>query len=380
MEIRDAIKFCRAEMPSMLRMLRAAVEIESPSGSKAEIDRMAKFFAAGFRRNRAAVRLLPHPKMGAAVIAEFWGGRGRAAKPILLLGHLDTVWARGTLRAMPFRTRGDKAYGPGILDMKAGIVAGLWALRAVQALGVQPPGPVRFFLTPDEEVGSRAFRKVIEAEARRARAVLVLEPAASGGALKTGRKGVGEFEITVHGRLAHAGIAPEAGVNAIAELARQLLRIERFAEPRRGLTVNVGVIEGGTRSNVVPDLARARVDVRIPEIRDRERIERKFRALRPFDPGARLELRGGFTRPPFDSRVSAVLCARARQIGRELGLDLAGALSGGGSDGNFAAALGVPTLDGLGAVGDGAHAGHEHIIISELPRRAALVAGLLASI
>ena len=212
------------------------------------------------------------------MVAEFWEG-ARGTKPILLLGHLDTVWEIGTLAEMPFQVREGRAYGPGIYDMKSGIVCGLWAVQALAALKITPPGPVRFFLNADEEVSSIAFRDELLAEARRARAVLVLEPAAAQGALKTSRKGVGEFQITVRGRSAHAGINPSAGVNAISELARQIPRIEKLARPKRGLTVNVDVIQGGTRVNVIPELAVARVDVRVPTARDREKIEKQMRAL-----------------------------------------------------------------------------------------------------
>jgi len=316
---------------------------------------------------------------GSAVSAEFWAGK-RNQKPILLLGHLDTVWEIGTLAQMPFRVRGERAFGPGIFDMKSGIVIGLWAIRALQALKISPTGPIHFFMNSDEEVSSVAFRKEILAEARRARAVLVLEPAAAGGALKTARKGVGEFKITVHGRSAHAGVNPVAGVNAISELARQLWRVEAMARPRQGLTVNVGRIEGGTRSNVVPERATAWIDVRIPRLRDRAVIEHQVRRLKPCHPEARLEIEGGINRPPMERKMAAALFRKARVLGRAMGMDLTEASTGGGSDGNFTAALGVPTLDGLGAVGDGAHARHEHILIPELPRRAALLAALLATL
>jgi glutamate carboxypeptidase len=365
----------------MLRCLRAAVQLESPSGSKPHIDRVARFFANEFRKVGGKVELLEHPTAGAAVLAEFQprkkAARGTGAKPILLLGHHDTVWDVGTLARIPFRIARGLAYGPGSLDMKSGIVCALWAMRALRAAGMSPPGPVRLFLNPDEEVASVAFRDRILSEARRARAVLVLEPAAAGGALKTARKGVGEFQLVVHGRSAHAGIDPGAGVNAVTELMHQLARVETFARPARGLTINVGVIEGGTRSNVVPERAAARIDVRIPRASDQRAIERRFHALRPRHPGARLEIRGGINRPPLEHRCAVALFRQAREVGRELGLELKEAATGGGSDGNFTAALGVPTLDGLGGVGDGAHAIHEHVLIRELPRRAALLAGLL---
>jgi len=367
----------------MLDCLRRAVEIESPSNSKAAVDRLAAYLAREFRRQGARVQVLNHRTAGSAVAAEFFSRRTaseRRAKPILLLGHLDTVWDLGTLERMPFRVRGGRAYGPGILDMKSGIVCGWWAIRALQALKIHPAGPVRFFLNSDEEVSSLAFRDRILAEARKARAVLVLEPAVPGGALKTARKGVGEFEVTVHGRAAHAGVNPAAGVNAIAELARQLLRIEKFARPRRGLTLNVGVIRGGTRTNVIPASASATVDARIPRLSDRAAIERKLYSLKPIHPEARLAIRGGINRPPMERARAIGLFRRAEALGRQMGMSLREAATGGGSDGSFTAALGIPTLDGLGGVGDGAHAVDEHIIIRELPRRAALLAALLATL
>lgn len=363
----------------MLICLRQAVEIESPTQSKAAVDRLAGFFVRELTRLRGRVRVLDHPSAGSGVIAEFWP-QTRSEKPILLLGHLDTVWDVGTLARMPFRIRKGRAYGPGILDMKSGLICGLWAIRALRALKISPPSPVRFFLNSDEEVSSLAFRKEIFAEARGARAALVLEPAAAGGALKTARKGVGEFRITVQGRSAHAGICPESGVNAIAELARQILRIEKFARPRQGLTLSVGVIEGGTRSNVIPENASAAVDVRITRLSDRDLIEQKIYGLNPIHPEARLEIRGGINRPPMERRRARALFQIARQLGREMGMELKEASTGGGSDGNFAAALGTPTLDGLGGVGEGAHALHEHVIVRELPRRAALLAALIATI
>ncbi|HET7101530.1 MAG TPA: M20 family metallopeptidase, partial [Terriglobia bacterium] len=300
-------------------------------------------------------------------------------KPILLIGHHDTVWPKGTLARMPFRVQGGRAYGPGVLDMKSGIVLMIAAVRALQSLGVEPASPVQLFLNPEEEAGSEAFRREIERQAKGSRAVLVLEPAANG-ALKTARKGVGEFRLTVEGRSAHAGINPGAGINAISEMARQVLRIEKLAEPRRGLTLNVGVIEGGTRPNVVPELARARVDVRIPRIADQARIEEKVFALKAVHPEARLKIEGGINRPPMERAMAADLFAKAKDLAGQLGFEVTDAATGGGSDGNFSAALGIPTLDGLGGVGDGAHALHEHVIIRELPRRAALLAALLATL
>ena len=364
----------------MLRCLEAAVKIESPTFSKPDVDRMAAFFAGRFRKEHGKVRILRHRTAGSGIIAEFWGEKRRGSKPILVLGHLDTVWKTGTLQRMPFRVRKGRAYGPGIFDMKSGIVCGLWAIRALRACGIEPTSAVRYFLNSDEETSSVAFRRQLLAEARKARAVLVLEPAAAGGALKTSRKGVGEFRITVHGRSAHAGINPGAGVNAISELAKQLVRIEKLARPPQGLTLTVGLIEGGTRSNVVPERASASVDVRIPRLKDRGPLERKVRSLRPIHPEARLEISGGINRPPMERAMAAELFRRAKELGGQLGMEITEASTGGGSDGNFTAALGIPTLDGLGGVGDGAHAVHEHVIIRELPRRAALLAALIASL
>jgi glutamate carboxypeptidase len=373
------LKYCLSEVEPLMKCLQQAVEFESPSNSQAAVDRLAAFFAGQFRNCRGNVRLLPHPKAGSAVVAEFWG-RARSQKPILLLGHVDTVWDIGTLSQMPFRVCDGRAYGPGILDMKSGVVCGLWAIRVLQALKMTPASPVRFFLNSDEEVASVAFRKEIIQEAKRARAVLVLEPAAAGGAVKTARKGGGDFRITVRGRSAHAGINPSAGVNAISELARQVLRIEKMARPRQGLTLSVDVIQGGTRSNVIPEVATGWVDVRIPRLRDRVEIEKRLYSLKPFHPEAKLEIEGGINRPPLERKMAVALFRKARELGRELGMELQEASTGGGSDGNFTAALGIPTLDGLGGVGEGAHARHEHVIIRELPRRAALLAALMATI
>jgi glutamate carboxypeptidase len=379
MEVKSLLDYCQAARRSMLGCLRQAVEIESPTHSKQGIDRLARFLAGEFRQCAGKVHLVEHPVAGSAVWAEFWASKLNL-RPILLLGHLDTVWDLGTLAQMPFRVRGGRAFGPGILDMKSGIVIGLWAIRTLQALGISPTSPIHFFLNSDEEVSSAAFRKVILAEAQGARAVLVLEPAAAGGALKTARKGVGEFRITVHGRSAHAGVNPAAGVNAILELIRQLFTVQAMAHPRQGLTINVGRIEGGTRSNVVPERATAWIDVRIPRRQDQAVIEKKISGLRPYDPETRLEIEGGINRPPMEREMASELFRKARALGRAMGMDLTEASTGGGSDGNFTAALGIPTLDGLGAVGDGAHARHEHILIRELPRRAALLAGLLATL
>jgi glutamate carboxypeptidase len=265
--------------------------------------------------------------------------------------------------------------------MKGGLVIALYAVDALAAAGFLPEKRIVFLWTSDEEIGSETSRKVIESEARRSDAVLVLEPAMGlAGSVKTGRKGVGEIELIATGRAAHAGLNPEDGINAIEEIALQIARIGKWNQPRRGITVNPGVIDGGTRTNVIPDRARALIDIRASLPADMRALERKFRALRPILPGAKLEIHGGFSRPPMERKMSAALFAEARALSKEMGVTLEEAFVGGGSDGNFTAALGVPTLDGLGAVGEGAHSPRENIVVRAMSERAALLAGLLTTL
>lgn len=368
----------------MVKLLEKLVRLESPSTDKAAVSRLARFLAGEWRRRGARVRLLPGGKRGSILRAEVDIGRGRPAGQLLVLGHLDTVYALGTLRKMPFHVRGGRAYGPGTVDMKSGLVQALFAVEALQALkpAPTPSGRLVFVFTSDEEIGSAAGRPVLEREARRSRAALVLEPASGlHGALKTARKGVGEFELIVTGRAAHAGVDPEEGVSATAELAAQVLRVAKLARPARGLTLNVGVIEGGTRTNVVAERARALVDVRIAHRADEPWIERRVRALRPVNPRARLQIRGGINRPPLKRTPPVVrLFRHAQRLARELGVRLEESATGGGSDGNFTAALGVPTLDGLGGVGAHLHSPDEFVLVRRMPERAALLAGLLLTL
>ena len=296
----------------------------------------------------------------------------------MLLGHFDTVWDVGQLREMPLREEEGRLHGPGIYDMKAGIALGALAIRALQALDRMPPAPVVMFFTTDEETGSATSRALVEAEARRSAAVLVLEPSLPGGALKTARKGCGGYELVVRGVAAHAGIDPRKGASAIRELARQIVRLEALQDLDRGVSLNVGVVAGGTRPNVVPDLATAAIDVRVPAMADAARVDAAMRALTPELPGVSVEVRGGIDRPPLERTPAVIrLYEQARIVAAELGRALGEGSTGGGSDGNFTAALGVPTLDGLGAVGDGAHARHEHVVLADLAWRAALLAGLV---
>ncbi|MBI2815445.1 MAG: M20 family metallopeptidase [Acidobacteria bacterium] len=366
----------------MLAMLRSFVETESPSTDKSAVDRFSLLVARACREGGAQVRWYESRETGNHLRAAFTFPGGRRSGQILLLGHMDTVWPLGTLERMPVRISRGRAYGPGIFDMKAGIVCGLFALQALRELRVSIRKHVVLLLTADEEIGSRSSRPWIEKEARRSDCALVLEPAHElKGALKTARKGVGDFEIRVEGRSAHAGLEPEKGASAVMELCRQILCLEMLANSRKRITMNAGIISGGTRSNVIPAEAIAHVDVRVGRASDMQRVARKLYSLKPFDRRTKLIVTGAFNRPPLERTADvARLFECAQQIGDSLGITLEEAAVGGGSDGNFTAGVGTPTLDGLGAVGEGAHAANENIVIRELPRRAALLAHLIAQV
>ncbi len=367
----------RDEIVSTIREL---VEIESPSDNKAAVDRVSEAVANKFSELGGEVRVRPARDFGNHLQVDFPGKSD--AKPLLLLGHYDTVYPLGTLATMPCRPVDDKLTGPGVLDMKSGIALMLHALAALQQWHGTLPRPVTVLLVSDEEVGSDSSRAITESLAKKAAAVLVLEPSYGPlGAVKTARKGVGDYLVKVTGRASHAGLDFQKGVNAILELARQIEKISGFTDLKKGLTVNVGVVSGGSRTNVVPAEATAQVDVRIARMKDAAGIDKKMRSLRPFNRKCKIEITGGISRPPMERTAGvATLYEQAKTIARELGWKLGEAAVGGGSDGNFTAGLGIPTLDGLGGVGDGAHAPHEHILISELPRRAALIAGLIEAI
>lgn len=367
-------------LPKMLSMLRLFVAAESPSLNKPAADRCCAILASEWRKLGAQVRRLPQKQRGDHLQIVWPAAKARAKGQLLVLGHYDTVYETGTLEKMPFRVSGGRAYGPGVFDMKGGIVQAFFALDALRQTAATVNKRVVLLWTSDEEIGSDSSRRLIETEARRSDAVFVLEPALGPqGLLKTSRKGVGEAEMIVHGRASHAGLAPEKGVNAIHELALQIARIRQWNDTRRGIGVNAGILQGGTRVNVIPDGARAVLDLRASKLADMQKIERKLRALRPILPGARLTVRGGFNRPPMERRVSAELFAKAKNLAKEMRLSLGEAAAGGGSDGNLTAALGVPTLDGLGAVGDGAHSAHEYVLLKTMPQRSALLAALLAA-
>jgi glutamate carboxypeptidase len=379
--MRALLAWLRPRESAMTRLLGRFVRTESPSFDKAAVDRFGRIVAAEWKRRGAGVTMLRQGKRGDHIRAEWNPRENRARGQILVLGHLDTVYAAGTIAQIPFRLSRGRAWGPGTFDMKGGLVIALHAVDALAATGLVPGKRVIFLWTSDEEIGSQTSRAVIEREARHSDAVLVLEPALGlDGRVKTGRKGVGEIELIATGRAAHAGLNPEEGINAIEEIALQIARITQLNDARRGITVNAGVIEGGTRTNVIAEDARALVDVRASRLADMRSLERKFRGLRPILKGAKLQVLGGFSRPPMERKMSAGLFAKAQALSKEMGMELGEAFVGGGSDGNFTAALGVPTLDGLGAVGEGAHSPRENIVVRALPERAALLAGLLAAL
>jgi len=368
-------------LPEMAQALQRLVVAESPSLEKPASDRCAHLLSTEWKKRGARVELLRSKSRGDHVRAVVDPSGGKSAGQILVLGHYDTVHGSGTLQKMPFRIRAGKAYGPGTFDMKGGIVQALFALEALQQARVKLRKRIVFLWTSDEEVGSVDSERLIEKEARRSDAALVLEPSyGAKGLLKTARKGVGFKEIIVHGKSSHAGLAPEEGVNAIHELARQILRIEKWTNLRRGVSASVNVIEGGTRTNVIPDRARAMIDLRALTLADMRKLEKQLADLRPESRGARIEIRGGSSRAPLERKMTAALFARALHLAAQMDLSLGECSVGGGSDGNITASLGVPTLDGLGAVGAGAHSADEHILLRAMPERAALVAALLASL
>jgi glutamate carboxypeptidase len=364
----------------LLAELAEWVKIESPTTDPAGVNRVMGLAEAGLAAAGAAVTRIPGRNgYGDNLIARAGapaGGNGH----ILIAGHLDTVWERGTLDTMPFRIDGEKAYGPGIHDMKAGSFLAFYVLRAMLRQGVRARRPVVLLLTPDEEVGSPSSRDLIEREAEGAACVLIPEPAGPGGAVVTARKGVGRFVLRIEGKGAHSGGAFQEGASAVVELAHQVLRLHGMVDLESGITLNAAPVWGGSRPNVISPDAGCEIDLRVNSVADGERMERALLALEAATPGCRISVEGGMNRPPFaeDAAIHA-LYQRAREVAHGLGMALPKQHRGGGSDGNFTAAMGVPTLDGLGCLGAGAHASHEHILWRHLAPRAALLAGLLES-
>ena len=368
--------------PDILSLTQQLVERETTSREEARLHEIAGFTARFFQELGAELALFPQTGYGTHLRARFNLGHPPDAPHVLVIGHLDTVWPVGTLQRMPFRlTAEGAAHGPGVFDMKSGIACLVEALRAITTQNLLTKRPVTVLLTCDEEIGSTTSRGLVEEAARHAAAALVLEPPIPGGIVKTGRKGVGVFKLRALGRAAHAGLDPSKGVNALVELAHQTLRLAALNDYERGTTVNVGVVQGGTTSNVVPAEAAAKIDVRFWTPEDGAYLEQAMRQLTPVLPGAQLEIGGGINRPPMPrSPQNVALFEQARALAAELGFELQDGVVGGGSDGNFTAALGVPTLDGLGVDGAGAHADHEHIIVSDIPRRTALLTRLLQTV
>jgi glutamate carboxypeptidase len=371
-----------ARREAILSSIQELVERESRSREESRLNEIAGFVAGQLSEIGGQVELTPQPGYGTHLRAGFNFGHDRAERSVLVVGHLDTVWPIGTLERMPFRVTPDGcAYGPGIFDMKSGVAIIVESLRTIVSRRLATKRPIRLLLTCDEEIGSQTSRSIIEEEARNAAAALILEPPIAGGVVKTGRKGIGTFTIRATGRAAHAGLDPEKGVNAIVELAHQTLRLAALNDYERGASVSVGLIEGGSALNVVPASAFAKVDVRFWTPEDGEELVAAIRGLAPATAGARIEVSGGINRPPMPrSEGNIALYEHARDLAAELGFDLKDDVVGGGSDGNFIAAIGAPVLDGLGVDGAGAHAEHEHIVIEDIPRRAALLTRLMQTL
>jgi glutamate carboxypeptidase len=377
---RDLTLAVARQRPEMLEMIADLVQVESPTEDPAAVNRCVRLVEKWIRLGGGKSKRRRQSAAGDLLVGRF-GPLQSTLKPLMLLGHLDTVWPLGTLRKMPFRLRAGRAWGPGVLDMKAGIVMAAIALRVLQQAG-RLNRPVIFLLNSDEETGSNYSRALTESLARKCASVFVLEPAQGiPGAYKTARKGVANYHLRVHGVAAHSGVDFSHGHSAVLELGRQIERASAFTNLARGITVNAGVIGGGTRSNVVAAEAWAEFDVRIAKAVDGPRMDHRFRSLRPVDRQCTLEVAGGLNRPPMERTPGTIsLFRRAATMAKGLGFDLQEAATGGGSDGNFTSALGIPTLDGMGAVGEGAHADHESILLDALVPRTALLAAMIGGL
>jgi len=371
----DLLDYANAHSDEILGTLSRLVEQESFSTDKEETDILGGYIRGRLELMGALVQAVPQNTVGDHLIADF----GQGDSQTLILCHMDTVWPKGTIVERPFRVEKGLAYGPGVLDMKAGIAITLHALEAIQAMRLQPKQRVRILLNSDEEVGSTTSRQLIEEEAKKSTHVFCLEPGAgTRGALKTGRKGVGMFQVKCTGRAAHAGNEPEKGISAVEEMAHQILKLHSLTDLSRGTTVNVGVVNGGTVRNQIAPLAEALVDLRVTSMAEAARVEQHILGLEPVLSGAQIEVTGGLNRPPMErTENTAMLVEMVRRHADPLGIELTEEQVGGGSDAQFAAVVGSPVLDGLGGVGEGPHAEHEYIIVAELPRRMALLASVL---
>ena len=374
--MKEFLEYAASHAEEILGTLRHMVEMESFTADKASTDILGGFIKERLEELGARVRSVPQEAVGDHLVADV----GEGDQQVLLLCHMDTVWPTGTIQQRPFRVEAGLGYGPGILDMKAGIAIALHALETLMAHNLAPQQRVRILVNSDEEVGSTTSRQLIEEEAGKSAQVYCLEPGAGKeGALKTGRKGVGMFQVRVTGRAAHAGNEPEKGISAVEEMAHQILRLHSLTDLARGTTVNVGVVQGGAVRNQVAAFAEAMVDLRVTTMQEAERVENEILCSMPVLPGASVDVSGGLNRPPMERTEStALLLNSVRRFADPLGINLSEAQVGGGSDAQFAAAVGAPVLDGLGGVGEGPHADHEYIVVAELTRRVALLASILA--
>lgn len=376
--VESVLQWAKQQREPITAMLKKMVECESPSDDPAAVNRFVELLSEMIGPY-AKLKTVPGGKFGKHLLCEFPSTK-KGNGQIMVLSHSDTVWPMGTLQQMPFDESNGHFFGPGVLDMKGGIMLFLFAMQGLRELEIPLPHKVLLQVNSDEEVGSISSRPLTEKNALKSKAVFVLEPGEGKlGALKTARKGVGGYTVTVRGKAAHAGVDFSNGASAIVELARQIEQIAGFTDLARGITVNPGLISGGTRTNVIAAEATVHVDIRIPTMRDEAVLERKFRALKPFDRRCSIEVTGGLNRPPMERSAGVAYLYRvAQEVGRGLPWKRDESATGGGSDGNFTAALGVPTLDGLGCVGEGAHAANESIRIARIPDRIALLAGLLS--
>ena len=374
--MKEFLAYAESHSEDILATLSHMVYMESFTADKASTDALGGYIKGQLEGLGAQVRVVPQSEVGDHLVADI----GEGNQQILLLCHMDTVWPTGTIQERPFRVEDGIGYGPGILDMKAGIAIALHALETLNAHNIAPQQRIRIIINSDEEVGSTTSRQLIEDEARKSVQVFCLEPGAgTEGALKTGRKGVGIFEVKVTGRAAHAGNEPEKGISAIEEMAHQVLRLHSLSDLSRGSTVNVGVIQGGAVRNQIAAFAEAKIDLRVTSMQEAERVEREILNSKAVLSGANVEVVGGLNRPPMERTESTAMLVNAvQQLADPLGISLTEAQVGGGSDAQFAAAVGTPVLDGLGGVGEGPHADHEYIVVAELPRRVALLASILA--
>ena len=371
----ETLAYFQSRQQQMINDLREWVEIESPTSDKTSVDRFGNVVAQRFSQIGMSIHWKEVSDRGNHLITR-WGS---SEKQLLLIGHLDTVWELGTLQRFPCSIDEEIGRGPGIFDMKAGLLIILYALQLLKEQN-KHHYPITMIADSDEEEGSESSRSLIEEEARKSRAAFVLEPSGPNNGLKTKRRGVGRFTITAHGRAAHAGVEPEKGINAIEEIAHQILEIQSWNRQRDGISINAGLIHGGTRINVIPESSEMNVDVRCDSMEDVKWLEEKFKTLQAKKPGARLSIEGGVERPPLERTEKVLsLYGKAKQIGDAMNYPLTEFWTGGGSDGNLTAALGIPTLDGMGAEGGGAHALNEHILTPSLSNRAALLYHMILS-